>query len=213
MRAGDNPYRFAPDSETLASYRDQSVWPYIDHKAVSAIYPPLAQYIFALLPAEIWKFRLVSSFVDSCFLLVLLWGLRARGHPSSLVLLYAWNPLPLIEISWSPAFRSLFTPLMYGAVLLALRSGSGGIHRYFASLLFAAAFLVKFVAIIPGGIWGLSWYKREKRVTRVMYICTGIATLGCFIAYLPFLAYPSWLLQGMSTYAANWRFNVWFFRF
>ena len=43
-----NPYLYAPDAASVISFRD-AIWTSVQHKTFSAIYPPLAEWAFALL--------------------------------------------------------------------------------------------------------------------------------------------------------------------
>ena len=43
---GINPYLYAPDAEELEPLRDDSIYPNINHKEISTIYPPVSQLTF-----------------------------------------------------------------------------------------------------------------------------------------------------------------------
>ncbi len=98
--AGANPYALAPGAPELAALRDEAVFPFVNHPHLSAIYPPLAEAGFALvasLSPGVLAFKLWVAAHDLALVGVLLaWSARARGS-AAWALVYAWNPLVLVE--------------------------------------------------------------------------------------------------------------------
>jgi hypothetical protein len=93
---GLNPYLRPPGAPQIAFLRDDVVYPPINRKGAVTIYPPVAQGIFltahqlGLRTPTAWKALLL---VVEAGTLLLLAGFARR--PGDLVL-YAWNPVPLI---------------------------------------------------------------------------------------------------------------------
>jgi hypothetical protein len=98
--AGIDPYRHAPNAPQLAHLRDAEVWPRINRPGARTIYPPVAQVAFRVTSAAglrspaAWKALLVL--VEAASLAVLAWLVRRRGGHARDLVLYAWNPVPII---------------------------------------------------------------------------------------------------------------------
>lgn len=138
---GINPYRFIPSDPYLAAFRETALYEKMNSPDYYSIYPPLSQAFFALgasvydghwMPAY---YLLKTSFVAVEFAGVLL---MARLVQARTVLLYAWNPLVLVETAGQGHTEALLVPLLFGA-LWAVRRRRGGL----ASLALAGAGLVK----------------------------------------------------------------------
>lgn len=99
---GGNPYAQPPAAAELAGLRDAAVYPFVNHPGLSTIYPPLAEAGFALvawLAPTVLAFKIWIALHDLALVAVLLgWAREARGS-AAWALLYAWNPLVLVEYS------------------------------------------------------------------------------------------------------------------
>jgi hypothetical protein len=101
---GHHPYKFAPSDPMRAELRDDAVYPKINHPEIPTIYPPLAEMLFAGLAwagLGVTGFKAAMALCDVGVIVALSGLLRALGRPRELVLLYAWNPLAVVETSWS----------------------------------------------------------------------------------------------------------------
>jgi len=111
QNAGFNPYALAPDSPALAALRTDW-WPGVNHSAIPAIYPPLAELVFrglaAISPTLLFfKLAIVAADLGVC---ALLWR---RFQAASLI--YAWNPLVLYVFAGGAHYDSFFIlPLVAG---------------------------------------------------------------------------------------------------
>ena len=82
MASGGNPYRQSPLDPALAPLRDAVIYPRINHKELSTIYPPLAEAGFALVARvvpTVWGFKLWVVLHDLALVAVLAWWARRRG--------------------------------------------------------------------------------------------------------------------------------------
>ncbi len=98
--SGGNPYREAPDDPALTALRDRDVWEGVNHKSLSTIYPPLAEAGYALIAALAPGVVAMKAWVgahDLALVAALIWALRRRGRSPAWALVYAWNPLVLVE--------------------------------------------------------------------------------------------------------------------
>src|SRR5437667_8536805 len=97
QNAGFNPYRLAPDAPELAGLHDAN-WEKLDHREVPSVYPPLLLQVFRAgkTPAA---FKWIFTGFDLATLWLLVKLLRARGQNESLALIWAWNPLVILEFA------------------------------------------------------------------------------------------------------------------
>lgn len=101
--AGFHPYAHAPDDPALAELRDAD-WESINHRELKTIYPPAAEALFALLARlglGVHGFKAVFGLADILVVGVLARLLRRLGLPPERIVLYAWNPLAVLETAGS----------------------------------------------------------------------------------------------------------------
>ena len=80
--ADENPYHLAPIAEALTHLRDEN-WPRINHKDMSAAYPPGAELILrglAWVCPELWFFKFAMTLFDIGVILVLYALLQSGGQ-------------------------------------------------------------------------------------------------------------------------------------
>lgn len=124
---GFNPYALAPEAPELAHLRDAN-WKGINHKDMSAIYPPLAQLLFRGLAAASEDpkcFKLAFALLDLGTVLVLLALAGSYGMEARHVLLYALNPLVLLYTTGEAHLDILYV-FFLALAFLAWRSGRQG---------------------------------------------------------------------------------------
>ena len=191
---GWNPYPRPPSDPAFAPWHDE-VYRHLNHAGVPTIYPPLAQWLFALA----WKlggtplaWKAVLFALEAALVAGLLVLLRRRGHPPERLLLYYWNPLVVVECYGSGHVDLAAAAFLVAAVAL-LEAG----RRARAGVAFGAAVLVKLVPLL------LVPALARRRAWRTL------ATAFVMIAllYLPFRAAGARLWEGLSTYARHWEFN------
>lgn len=141
QRSGINPYQYPPEADELAFLRDDSIFPMINRKGALTIYPPGAQ-IFYWAMAGAWPGSVVGMkgailAADLCSILLLLMLLRKLGIKRSNVLLYAWNPLVVVEVGLSGHLDGVMLPFLLLAILFALkgRAGLAGLFLGLAALI------------------------------------------------------------------------------
>lgn len=137
--SGLNPYRHAP-IDVLArtaqgpsagqlpalAARSGDVLSSINHPALTTIYPPAAQGVFAaayaIAPFSLVGPRIVFCLADAATLILLSRLLKALSLPASQVIWFAWNPLLLREVYSSLHMDILLLPLIVASLLAAVRS-------------------------------------------------------------------------------------------
>ncbi len=191
---GINPYEHSPRSPALEEYRNP-VWTSVNNKEVSAIYPPFAQMVHALFYlgfGSVSGFKLAFLGVEIGLVAAILVLLKQRGQPPGRVLVYAWNPLAVIEVAWSGHHDVLVVGLLlWGLYLLQIE------RRAAAVGLLGAAMLSKLYPLIlaPAFLRGLP--------ARYWALLAGF--LLAMVA--PYLGAGSRLVEGLSLYRDHWRFN------
>ena len=120
---GINPYRYPPQADELKALRDDQIYPKINRKEYPTIYPAGAQIFFRVVHLlagnSIAGFKGIMAVFDILTILLLLALLKKQGLNPSQVIIYAWNPLVVIEIAYSGHLEGLTVFLMVGALYLA----------------------------------------------------------------------------------------------
>jgi alpha-1,6-mannosyltransferase len=202
VRSGANPYRYAPDSPRLERLRDD-VWRMVQHKRVSAAYPPVAQCVFALSDAmptdRLITLKLVLALFDIGTVL-LLPGLLARvGRPAAWVLVYAWHPLVVGEVVARGHLDTIGIFFLVTALrLMPLQSASTGLA---AGASVAASALAKGYAVVTVPFFLLASGKRWTVFVAGMVAVTAISCA-------PFVGAGLGLFRGVSLYAEGWKGNA-----
>ena len=201
--AGINPYLYAPSAPQVAHLHD-ALYHRVNHAAIPTIYPPLAQLFFraiCALSATPGAFKLALLLGDWGLCLLLAHSLVRRGQDPRRVVLYAWHPLPLVEIAGSGHIDALGVLLLFAA-LYALHS-----QRWAAAIgALAGAFLVKLVplALLPT-FWRrpcAGWLNVRKRGALLLLPALGL------LAFWPFADAGAKLASGLLTYVQHWHFNA-----
>lgn len=204
---GINPYHAAP-AQLAPPASLKPIHALINHPEYVTIYPPTAQLIFAggaaLGGLTGLKALLVLFDLALCGLLVAL--MRQLALPVWLVALYAWNPLPILEIAGSGHVDGAGLTLLIAALVLTLRERQrdGEAPRRWsallAGLLFAAACLVKLFPLVLAPVLFLST-PRPRRLQFSLGCAIGLAALT-----LPFWPDLAHITQSLDAYARNWEF-------
>ncbi len=191
--AGIDPYAYPPSAPELAGLRGP-LWNGINHKAMPTPYPPLAEGLFALVyrfaPDSLTGMQGVAVLFDVGIVGLLLLLLPRMRMGRSRVLVYAWNPLVLVQFAHSGHFDSAMLLTMLGAVFL-LSSG----RRLLSGVSLGISVLVKLVPAMVGPLFLPAW--------GIM----GTVAAGVTVAAgtLPFLGSPA--LTGVMSEASDARFN------
>jgi hypothetical protein len=207
MNAGHNPYRLAPDAAALAGLRDAN-WERVEHREVPSAYPPLLLLVFR---AE-GNFRLIFTAFDLATLWFIVRLLRARGQNESLALVWAWNPLVILEFAGNGhALSMAICCFVAGLWLLAQPLCSARPSRpekcnncytflAGAAVAFAGACLSHFwvVPLVLATVAGA----RVKR-PEFWLVFAALIVLG----FVPFADAGSDLVAGLAHVGGRWRFN------
>ena len=204
-----SPYADPPDSERLSVYRSRwsEIHASINHPEVSAAYPPVAQWVHALVttlaggpsaaPRAIFAMRLFYGAMDLLVLIPLSVLLRRSKVRGASLLAWAWSPLIAIEFAGSAHFDSLGVLCLLSALAVAERaSSSGTLHRAGALSLLVLGALVK---LIPGLM--APFCARGRRQFLMLALCAAAFA----VAWLPFVTGDGReLAAGLTEYGTRW---------
>jgi hypothetical protein len=194
---GGNPYRSAPSSAELAALRDAVIWPRVNHPELATIYPPLAEAGFACIARLSPTVAAIKAWVvlaDLTLVGVLMRLCASRGGAAA-ALIYAWNPLTLVEY----AGNGHLEPVAMAPLALALL----WIRRrpVLSALALAAGVLIKLAPLLALPVLAARWPTRAR--------------WACALALIPGLAW-FWAAtrgadSGLLAYWQSWRNNALFF--
>ena len=192
---GIHPYAHAPDDPALESLRDDD-WSRINHPELRTIYPPLAQMLFAALAwvgAGPWGFKLAFALADLGVVAALAALLRRCELPPDRLVLYAWNPLAVIETAGAGHVEPVGVALVVvcAAWVVARRMKP-------AALVLAGAVHVKLLplVLIPGLI------RRWRNLALL------VLALGLLLPALPYALTGPAIGTGLFDYAERWERNA-----
>lgn len=192
--AGLNPYAEPPASASLADLRDE-LWEGVNYKRIRTIYPPLAQWLFALtyrIHPGLTSYQVMAVVGDQMVALLLLAALGAWQLPRWRVAVWAWHPLVAVEFASSGHFDAWAV----AAVVLAVLAWR---HRraWLGTLALAAGILVKSWPLL---LAPLLVVRRGWRTTLLL-----VGTVAG--AYALYLGAGAGILQPWLEYTGRWRFN------
>ncbi len=197
---GFDPYALSPADPALAALRDSAIHPFVNHPELSAIYPPLALAGYAAVAAlspSVMAIKLWCLLNEIALVVVLLAWMKRRDLSPANVLVYAWNPLVIVEFAGSahndPA----------GMLWLALALMWVERRPIASALAIAAGVLTKLAPLmaVPFLVLRFPWRARV-----IAFVSIG-AGLG---AYLAWTRHPD---SGLSAFGGSWRNNELLFHY
>ena len=194
VSVGVNPYTHAPSDPALAPFHD-GLLEHLNHPTVPTIYPPAAQLFFgaiARVDPSPRAFKLALLPLEGALWIALFFLLRRRGLADERILLFAWNPLVVIESYGSGHLDLMAAAFLTLALALfeAKRAASAGVA-------FGVALLTKYTPLL------LVPYLVRRRAWALL----GVAAAVSALLFVPFGDAGSSLWKGLETYAAHWEFN------
>jgi len=194
VSAGANPYALAPDDARLAPLRDVRVWPKVNHPELATIYPPAAEAGFALVARLSPTLAAMKGWIlihDVALIGVLLAWCGSLGVPRAAALVYAWNPLVLVEYAGSGHHEPTAMLFLALAFWLAAR------RPVLSGLALAVGALIKLAPLVALPFLIRRWNARGRA--------------ACLALLVPGLAW-FWILtrgaaSGLRAYWAGWKNN------
>ena len=223
-----NPYAAAPAAVHPTTGALVVLQRLVNHSGLVTIYPPAAQLVFAagaMLCGGVIGIKALLVLLDlgSCFLILRL--LATFRLPATMAVLYAWHPLPVLEIGASGHIDA--AGIFFVLATLCLLSGLPGVVRknlpptqdnssvslrihfplaFMAGATFACAILVKLLPLVF--LPGLLPVLRRRRLP--FLIGTALGGVALTIPFLPDLANA---MVTLRIYVENWEFAGFFFRY
>jgi hypothetical protein len=169
---GFNPYLYSPDAPQLASLRDPA-WDVLNLKFLEASYPPFLELLFALvymLFRSVFGYKVFFFIFDLALVGVICLVLRELHFGRENLIVYAWAPLPIIEVAQTGHNDSVVVLLLFVFFLLFLRA-KNALSAHVLGLSVLSKLYPVFLAPVLFRRWG-------KRATAVF-----LATVAAF--YVP----------------------------
>ena len=188
----------------------QSIHAQINHPKYVTIYPPAAQLVFAagtVFGGTVTGLKSLLVAIDLLLCCLLIVVLRRLEIPVWRAVLYAWNPLPILEIASSGHVDGVGLAMLTGSLLLLLPDRDRHITPMkcmmsiiLSGALLAGAVLVKLLPLILVPIL-LLLVPRKKKLLFISSFFTSLAAL-----ILPFLPDLTNMFTSLQVYAFNWEF-------
>lgn len=206
---GQNPFALAPAEAQPATPELAALRAKVNHPELVTIYPPAAQFLFAAargVHGGTTGAKLLFSLLDlgACALLLAL--LRRTEAPTWRLALYAWHPLPVLEIAGSGHIDGAAGVALLAALLLLARSKESRRDAVLAGALFAIAVMIK---LLPLVLLPCLLVLAGRRRAALFCSIAVLAMVGLCAPFIPDIARG---LGTLSTYAHRWEFGSWGFR-
>ncbi len=207
---GLNPYQYPPAEASRLGLASENLIGLVNHPELASIYPPVAQLFFALgagLGLGIYGIKLLFAGIDIVNCLLISDLLHRKKLPRSLCVLYAWHPLPVIEIAGSGHLEAVAIFLLLLGMKALQNNHSTSSNRLasiatiagsIAGSMTAASALTKLVPMI------FAPFLLLKSSDKKTFVVAGIA--AAILVTVPFLPFIANGLHTLRVYAANWEF-------
>jgi len=197
-----DPYELSPEDDALVPLRDE-LWRAVAHRDVETVYPPAAQALFALaagFPGAplVLRAMLLGFDLLACWLLIRL--LAGLNLPPAGVILYAWNPLVILEGVGMGHIDTAGVSMLLLAIYAAWRNHrAGGSWRWSvaAGFALAASILIKLVPVVLLPLWLLTIRSKRLFVSFAVVLLAGMSPILLGVGVPP----------GLLRYGIAWEFN------
>lgn len=196
VHAGVNPYEYAPAATETEPYRDENIWPRVNHKEQRTPYPPLATVLSAaayrVFPEQLVGIQALAALADLVAAGLLAWLLGRIGSDPRRCLAIAWSPIGALHFAHSGHNDAIMLAAMLAAPLLL----TYGRRK--------AAFVALGLATATKGIPALTvpaFLRTGGRLGIAFWAAT------CAIVTLPFIGAGLGLAAGALLEAGGQRFN------
>ncbi len=114
-QAGIHPYEITPGSERLRGFRDETLYPKVAHQDNPSVSAPLSLYIYRVV-AMVWDspyaYKILILLLDIAVMIMLVSLLRFMERATAWVIVYAWNPILILE-SANHAHEGMITVFLF----------------------------------------------------------------------------------------------------
>ncbi|GIV58310.1 MAG: hypothetical protein KatS3mg042_1223 [Rhodothermaceae bacterium] len=195
---GINPYRYVPEDPALAGFHDEPIYGRLNSSRFYSVYPPLSQVFFAvagLFYGFGWE---VSYYVLKVLLAGMEFGamlLLARMIPARRMILYAWNPLVVIETAGQAHTEAVMLFFLVLALWLA--------RRRRGSAAAAALTCAGWVKLYPFVLLPFLWRRFRWRAVWPPVLVSAVLVLPYFDP-----AIPGHVAASLDLYVRYFEFNA-----
>jgi hypothetical protein len=203
LASGRNPYALSPEAAARADAGLRKLVAKVNHPRLVTLYPPAAQVLFAAGAAlgGLTGIKLLFIGLDLLSIGLMMRLLSACGLPVHRVRLYAWHPLPVLEIAASGHVDGACLFFLLAAICLLGLGKTGRAECFWSGCLFSFAVLVKLFPVVLFPL--MRWLVPRGKGWR--FASGAIAAAGFLI--LPFCPDMANALTTLGTYAARWEFS------
>lgn len=212
LSRGFNPYIDIPanlveHAEILKISYSYDLFELMNSKVLYSNSPPLSIYLsfFIVLFApptvmgKIFLLRLVLLVFDIAIIILGIRLLEKLKQSTSLILLYALNPLVIIEVAGNLHIEVIMLFFFLLSIYFLIRG-----NLFASAIFFSLAVCIKLVVILFLPLY----FRRLKRRKRIIYY--GTVFIGIFVLFLPLLRWPAIVhyLEGIKMYFNHFEFNT-----
>lgn len=198
---GLNPYQHSPAEVSALGLMPEELIGLVNHPELASIYPPFAQLFFAAgagIRLGVYGMKLLFAGIDCLNCIFISELLSRKKLPQGLCVLYAWHPLPVLEIAGSGHLEAVAIFLLLLCMKTMQKDPYKATSNVMAGLLLAASVLTKLIPVIFAPF--LLVTSSNKKV----FILAGIAAaVSVTVPFAPFIKNG---LHTLRVYAANWEF-------
>lgn len=223
--SGINPYAMAPADTQSADGINLALLQRVNHPGLFTIYPPASQIVFAIgsvFSGSLPGMKAVLTLTDIAVCIVIIKLLSDMALPVWRSVLYAWHPIPVLEVAGSGHIdvAGIFFFLISFALVIRLSKPAiadikspvspqsylqrAAIHLI-AGLAFAFASLIKLFPVIFLPVL-LIYLKGVARVFFLAGILSGAVALT-----IPFMPDIFNMVSTLNIYLLNWEFSGFIF--
>lgn len=210
LTAGYNPFMYLPSElQTEAIYQQLELgqlYPQLNSPNYFSVYPPVGQAIFglsaSLFPKSVWGSLVVMRVVYILVEIATIYGLykllELLQKPKDYILIYALNPLVILELTGNLHLEVLMIGMLVWAIYFLLK------EKWQWSIVFMV--LAVCSKLLPLMFLPLFWRKLGLR--KGFLYCVGVG-LGVLLLFSPFLSWTLFEKIGSSVqlYFASFEFN------
>ena len=191
---GINPYEHAPSSPQLQYLQDKD-FKKMDHRDIHTSYPPFAEAVFAAaysLSPHPDALKVIFLLFDLAIMALIFLILKSLKKNTMNIIIYAWSPLAVIEVSASGHLDPIAIFWLVLAVLFYYNQ-----KPLSCAFSLALASLSKFLAL-PFLFLCAKFTTLKRCVFAIVFFC---------FFFIPFMAAGQGLYKGALNYLSLWEFN------
>ena len=184
---------------------DKHLFSLLNSQHYYSVYPPVAQWIFGLsykinglsLGGHVVFYKLLLICTDALIVLLLHLLLRKKQIPSNRILLYALNPLVIIEFTGNLHMDGMMIAALLGAVILSEKR-----NILWSSLLMALSILSKMLTLVL-----IPFMPRQMYWNRITLFGIVSVTASVAVFWLSFGTHTGWL-ESVRLWFNSFEFNA-----